>query len=198
MKDISKELASGDYLAFFVEPRLQLSMEKLDLDFLKELKAICQKHDCALVVNDTGSLFSRYSEDSFLASELIEPDAGFAYLGGQMGLCYTTEDLYLSDPLMLISTWDGDEHSFSIFAEALKGFKASSKERFKKRAEFNKQLSAYLENCEIEDYFLEGGYGWINGEVPKPLRNCLKKVGSRYLVLPEDGEMTRALELLVS
>lgn len=63
-----------------------------------------------VVVNDTSGHCFRGSKDHYFTVNEFKntPDAFFCYLGGQAALCFVKEDIYVKDPLMMISTWDGD------------------------------------------------------------------------------------------
>ena len=126
LNTIEEELASGKYLAFFInisdlilnchEDKAYGSAEQA----LIKIKAICQKHNVYIVYNQTCEF--EYSDET-------TPDALIKYLGGQMGVCALKEELRVDKPLMMISTWDGDEYSLCAYNKSLE-LKQESLESF--------------------------------------------------------------------
>ncbi len=41
------------------------------------------------------------------------------FTGGQMGICFLSKEYFLSAPLMMISTWDGDQFALSQYKKAM-------------------------------------------------------------------------------
>ena len=196
VENLENTLADNSTLAVFVEPLMQKTGERVSEEDLKLIREICTRYKTPLVFNDTGSLFSRYSEDFFLASSIkeIEPDLGISYLGGQMGVCYSKEEFYSSDPLLLISTWEGDEFAFASFMKAVESFTEVKQEKLRARKEFSKQLEQILLSSGISEYELINGVGWFKGEVPKAIADCFKKIGERSLVLATDSEIKKFID----
>lgn len=114
IKQINEALTSNEYIALFIEPSPQfLKAEDVSQSFLTKLKYICDKHETRIVLN----LTSEFMGFDFNALPII-PNAIMAYLGGQAGVCYLDLANFVEDPLMLISTWDGDAHSTAQFVRA--------------------------------------------------------------------------------
>jgi glutamate-1-semialdehyde aminotransferase len=175
----------------------QLSMVPVSERFSKELRRLCTEHQVALVFNDTGSLFNRYSSDSFLASaSSVTPDAGFSFLGGQVGVCYMSEALYCTDPLKLISTWDGDEFSLASFIEELEVHSKNIKQRLENRDKFHAHLEQVFNDCQVEHKSLHKGYGRFQGNVPLSLARMFKTVDGYKIIAPTDCAISRFLNSL--
>jgi len=199
LKEILEKLKSAlsdSHLAVFVEPMLQNSMLRLPMEFLEEVRGLSRKAGAAFVVNDTAGLFGSFDEQHFMPSSSLNPDCGFAFLGGQMGIVYTTEALFVSDPLLLISTWDGDEFSLSSFSRALSQFESKKSEIYELRKRFGEALESKLKDYGLEDISLSKGFGSFTGAIPSPLRDKLTEIDGRFVLAPSDSELKRAVEFL--
>ena len=108
----------GDWLAFY----LDLNLPELDDDIIAETIRCCRSAGVPVVVNETGPLFGTEGQYTRRFADQVDllPDAGVAWLGGQMALTYTNNDLFSDKPLMLISTWDGDAYALARYAEAMR------------------------------------------------------------------------------
>jgi 4-aminobutyrate aminotransferase-like enzyme/GNAT superfamily N-acetyltransferase len=165
-----KELASQEYLAFFVEPLTQNTLKTLDLLTLKKIKSLCQKYHVSLVFNETASSFFRWDNNVFFASAHPEvtPDAAFVYGGSQAGMCFLKKEYYIEKPLMMISTWDGDEFSQWQFATACKKMITHKKAWEDDRVAFIKDLNQRFQ------LKLTREYGLLSDRiVPLPLKQML-------------------------
>ncbi|MEM9411786.1 MAG: hypothetical protein AAGA30_11775 [Planctomycetota bacterium] len=110
-----KELLQEEkLLAFFVEPRKFADQTNL----LAECVRVCRENKTPIVYNETGPEFGTTSQFSRIPE--LTPCGGIAWLGGAMALTYCSHELFVDDPLMLISTWDGDAYSLARFAEAMR------------------------------------------------------------------------------
>ncbi len=119
LKEIEKIVKVQKILAIFIEPSPQkLNNKNVSSKFLVNLSKVASKNGVKIVYNISSQMLST----SFLTME-AQPDAMMAYLGGQMGVCYMSNDCYVDAPLMLISTWDGDSHSLAQFVSAKKSSK---------------------------------------------------------------------------
>ena len=64
-----------------------------------------------------------YSEKFYAAFKHAKsPDAVMAYYGGQFSMIHINKNYFLDKPLMLISTWDGDEYSLQHAVNELKAY----------------------------------------------------------------------------
>jgi len=123
LEEIAHYLKNNKVFAFFMEPLTTYDKKKISLSFIKKLKNLLSINGVYLVFNETSSSQYKYSPDFEILSSQKEllPDGAFIYLGGQAGIVYLKKELHYSQPLMMISTWDGDEHSFAQATKNLKG-----------------------------------------------------------------------------
>ena len=112
--DITERLKSAikenPPIAFFVQAEKFAGHE----DELARCVAICREYEVPVVFNETGLRFGTKDQMSRIAN--CQPDASIVWLGGQMALAFVTVDYFADDPLLLISTWDGDAYSLARFA----------------------------------------------------------------------------------
>lgn len=87
------------------------------------LAEACRRHDVPLVLVESASGLYRSGDGAWgvdgLPDEVV-PDAVLWYPGGQLGHVFVGERYWVSKPLTLISTWDGDELSIIHTHEALR------------------------------------------------------------------------------
>ncbi len=112
-KLLSSNNSSRDYFGLYLEP-LRKDGTKKDRGILRAYRDVCSENGLPLVFVESNSWGFRYDPNSFLAatSELC-PDLVAMFLGGQLGLVATKNDFFLDKPLMMISTWDGDDYSLA-------------------------------------------------------------------------------------
>ncbi len=115
---LAGQLKEDGWLAFFVETRCWIDR----MDLLAECIRLCRHAGVPIVFNETGPQFGSGEQASRKLDTRFDllPDAGVAWLGGQMSLTYTNDFLFADDPLLLISTWDGDAYALARFAETMK------------------------------------------------------------------------------
>ncbi len=192
---VEKEFKSNAHLAVWVEPLLQKTMEKVPYEFLRGLKKLCTSHNVALIYNETASQFYRYSPKEFMASCLkeISPDAGMVYMSGQSGLSFVSDRYFFEQPLMMISTWDGDEFHFLSYYQSycnvmnnLEDYQATAKA-------FHEKLIAELALYEIDDVKIENGFGYFKGSIPNSKAAMFQHKGNHYLVCPSFDAMKEYL-----
>ena len=117
-KSLVQALESDEWLAFYLDP----NMRGLDDDAIKDVFGMCRAAGVPIIVNETGPTFGteeQFSQRIFRDMDLV-PDAGVAWLGGQMALAYTNETYFADSPLLLISTWDGDAYAMARYAESIR------------------------------------------------------------------------------
>lgn len=107
-------LSTEQWLGLFVQTERFVGQEQK----LAACVAACRAHSVPIIFNETGPRFGTKSQLS--RQEGLLPDAGVAWLGGQMALAYTGDSFYADNPLLLISTWDGDAYALARFAETMK------------------------------------------------------------------------------
>lgn len=195
LKEIESEFARGLYLAVWVEPVLQKTMEKMPYEFLRGLRELATLHKVALVYNETASQFFRFSHKNFFASSFpdITPDVGLVYFGGQAGMTFANEHYFLEQPLMMISTWDGDEFSFNsyhhVFSEVMK-----NPHDYKETAKlFHDKLVDELSRYAIDSIKIENGFGHFKGSIPASKSKMFVHNGEHYIVCPSYDAMKEYL-----
>jgi acetylornithine/succinyldiaminopimelate/putrescine aminotransferase len=191
LSEVEQELNKNSYLAVWVEPVLQKSMEKLPYEFLKGLREITKKYNVALIYNETASQMYHYSHKNFFVSsfEDISPDAGMIYTGGQSGLVFCDEKYFLEQPLMLISTWDGDEFSFNTYHHAFKKIIDNKDNYLKTMKTFHMKVIDLLSKFEMDVIKIENGVGHFKGSIPSSLEKQFKKnEGHQYTICPSFDE----------
>ena len=196
LKNIEKEFVSGEYLAVWVEPVLQKTMEKMPHEFLRGLRELATKHKVALVYNEAASQFFRYSHKHFMAScfNEIAPDAGMIYFSGQSGMAFASTKYFLEQPLMMISTWDGDEFHFLSYLHAFKNVIAHSEEYKKTAKAFHGKLVDKLSRYDIDSIKLDNGIGHFKGLLPSSMSKMFTQNDGKYLVCPSFDSMKEYLE----
>ncbi len=195
LKAVESEMKTGEYLAIWLEPVLQKTMEKVPMDFLIELRKLSTHYKVALVYNETASQFFRYSEKSFMAAGLpeITPDAGLVYMSGQSGLAFTSTQYFLEQPLMMISTWDGDEFHFLTYYQAFKAVMKDTDQYKKISRAFHAKLTESLSTYQMETIKLENGSGYFRGPLPHSMSKMFIEHCGLYLVCPSYDAMKEYL-----
>ena len=193
---LKQQLSANDYLAFCVEPLMQKSLQRLSLEFLNTASEICSNSGVPIISNDTASAFNRYSSESFSAGPLFNADISILFLGGQMGLVMTSEKWFVSDPLALISTWDGDEHTLRLYAQYLRHYLDNQKDINRIRKRFSDHVKHLLNQQEKLCFDIHNGFGWIQGPLEYELaRLCDKTIcDGRYLLIPDDDSIAQYME----
>jgi acetylornithine/succinyldiaminopimelate/putrescine aminotransferase len=189
-------LSKTRVLAVWIEPLMQNTMERTPEIFLMELKNLCKHHGVALVYNETASAFGRYDKKHFFLSHNSDftPTAGFCFTGGQSGVAFTTKERFVDKPLMLISTWDGDEFALSNFAEALRQRQSDLDSFDRDRRDFEDCILRLIDGLSLDCFELENGAGYIAGPLPHCLSSLFKRTGDRHLICPSWSEMTKFLD----
>jgi acetylornithine/succinyldiaminopimelate/putrescine aminotransferase len=196
LKMVEKEFSTGEFLAVWVEPVLQKTMEKVPYEFLRGLRELATKYNVALIYNETASQFFRYSNKQFMASCFpeISPDAGMIYFSGQSGIAYTSTKYFLEQPLMMISTWDGDEFHFLSFYHAFKIVMANVEDYHQTAKNFHDKLVDKLSRYAIDAIRIENGFGYFKGSIPSSMSKMFVQHNGVYLVCPSYDAMKEYLE----
>lgn len=196
LKNVEIEFSTGEYLAVWVEPVLQKTMEKMPYEFLRELRILATQYNVALVYNETASQFFRYSNKQFMASCFpeITPDAGMIYFSGQSGIAYTSSKYFLEQPLMMISTWDGDEFHFLSFYHSFKNVMANLEDYKNTSKAFHEKLVDKLSRYELDAIKLDNGFGFFKGSIPNSMSKMFVQNNGTYLVCPSYDAMKEYLE----
>lgn len=196
LKDVENHFLKEKFLAVWVEPLLQKSMEKMPYEFLRGLRDLTKKYNVALVYNETASNMYRYSTKNYFVSnfEDIAPDAGILYTGGQSGLVFVHENYFLDTPLMLISTWDGDEFSFNTYYEAFKNVQLNKEDYFATLKKFHAFIIDQLSRFEMDVLKLDNGIGYFKGAIPASMERMFTRNDQGiYIICPSYDAMKEYL-----
>ncbi len=198
LKNVENEFKKGEYLAAWIEPVLQQTMEKVPMEFLVGLKKLCSTYNVALVFNETGSQAYRYNDKSYFISSdrSIMPDLGLAYFGGQAGIAFSKEEFFLEQPLMMISTWDGDEFSMLSYHQAFKQIQNAPEQFIKTCNEFQTKLIDKLSEYDLETIQIQNGRGFFKGAIPTSLSRLFKEFNNYYVVNPSFDAMRDFIEYI--
>lgn len=195
LQAVEKEFSLGNYLAVWVEPLLQKTMEKMPFEFLKGLRLLSTKYKVALVYNETASQFYRFSHEHFFAScfHEIAPDAGLIYCSGQSGIAFASDSYFLDQPLMMISTWDGDEFSFNTYHHSFKKVMNNQEDYKKTTKTFHQSLIKNISRYEIDIIEIDNGFGYFKGSIPASMAKMFVHNGENYIVCPSYDSMKEFL-----
>ncbi|MGE0614620.1 MAG: aminotransferase class III-fold pyridoxal phosphate-dependent enzyme [Bacteriovoracia bacterium] len=109
---------SEEVFGLMVEPLREKTGERKSERELAALIAACRKRDIPIFFQETGSHFRKYDPSRlFCAGADLQPDGIVFYPGHQLGVLAVNDKYFLEKGLMMISTWDGDEHSFQMLRE---------------------------------------------------------------------------------
>jgi 4-aminobutyrate aminotransferase-like enzyme len=196
LRQVEKEFETKEYLAVWIEPVLQKTMEKVPYEFLRGLRELATKYNVALVYNESASQFYRFSNKHFLASCFTEvsPDAGMIYFGGQSGIAYTSHKYFLEQPLMMISTWDGDEFHFLTYYHAFKYIQANLEDYRVTAKAFHEKLVDKLSRYELDAIKIDNGFGYFRGSIPTSISKMFIQHNGTYIVCPSFDAMKEYLE----
>jgi len=105
---------NADYfLGFYADAPAPGAKLQDQIKKLQDFSEICKAHRLPFVLNETQSAFWRSGKDFCIGGHEVDCDAIIIYPGHQLGVLAVKESLFLDKPLMLISTWDGDEFSLA-------------------------------------------------------------------------------------
>ncbi len=196
LTQVEKEFATGEYLTVWVEPVLQKTMEKTPYEFLRGLRELATRYKVALIYNESASQFFRYSNKVFMASCFpeITPDAGMVYFSGQSGIAYTSTKYFLEQPLMMISTWDGDEFHMLSYHHAFKSVMENQEEYKNTARDFHEKLVDKLSRYDIDVMKIDQGFGYFKGSIPASISKMFVQHNGVYLVCPSFDAMKEYLE----
>ena len=181
LKKLEEKIHKEKYLGVFIEPTRQKYMDSIGLDFLNKLREITSKHNTPLVLNETASKLGTFGQATY-ASNLMEesPDAMMSYLCGQAALVHISKKYFVDKPLMLISTWDGDEHSLAHAVQEYKEFDKNDSEETRK--DFNQYLEKIMNSYDFECFKHDRGAGNFIGSLPPIYEKILTNIEGRNLI----------------
>lgn len=114
LKDLVEKQGADKLLGLFLEVVGERSGRVLSGDVARAVAAACRAHDLPLVLVETASGCYRAGAGAWGVDGLpadVVPDMVLWYPGGQLGHIFVGDRYFISKPLVLISTWDGDELS---------------------------------------------------------------------------------------
>ncbi len=112
-------------LGVALEPIQQLTGRRVSVRFLRALRQLCDEMMVPLVMNESASWAYRGSRELFYCQATgVLPDALTVFAGGQLGQVLVNSEYFVEKPLMMISTWDGDELSCLRLREQVRILKA--------------------------------------------------------------------------
>ncbi len=196
LSSVEALLDQHDYMAVWIEPVRQRDLVPVVYDFLKGLKTLLKNRGIPLIYNETAAQMFSWSDQHYFASNDsdLTPNASFAFLGGQSAVAMLEKDIFVKEPLMMISTWDGDEFSLAQYCRAMKRIVSDPKRFFDVREKFHQELERVLSRYPIQSQ-LKNGRGTFCGALPLPLQHFFRSRGSFFVVDPSYAQMERFLSL---
>lgn len=115
VEELKACLNKNPYHSCWVEPLGQFTGAMKNLDLLKSIREFTKQAGVPLIFCETSFLKSGVNDFAKMVSQTLRPDCGYVYLGGQMGLAYLQLEHWVSKPLEIVSTWEGDAYSLHQF-----------------------------------------------------------------------------------
>ena len=197
LEQIKKSFSKKSYAGVWIEPVMQRDLQRVPKKFLLSLKELCYKQKIPLLYNETAAAGFAYEESAYFASSDpdLTPDGGFCFLGGQAGLVFCREGIWIPDKLMMISTWDGDEFSFFNYRLGMQKI-LKNKERYEKDLkDFERKLEKSLADYSIDSKSFFRGRGCFKGTISTTLAKHFHKRAGYYVVDPSWDSIKMFLEL---
>lgn len=194
--ELENKLKSGGFQAFFIEPTEYLTLRSLPLEILSKIRELTTKYNTPLVFNETTSAGYRYDLDHYSACNIegIIPDAGCIFLGGQAAIVYTKEEYFIDKPLMMISTWDGDELSFVTYQKAIKDIEENKHDFTQIVSSFDKKMTEEVSKFSFDRFHIKNGLGLVSGNLPGDLKKLLIKNEKGFRICPNYYQMKKYLK----
>ena len=192
IEQIRQGLQDKKYLGIWIEPLPQNSQIPVPSNFLEKLCQLQEEFQVPVIFNETASSGYAYTS-TYFASSSFTPSACFSYFGGQWSFCALREKYFLSKPLMMISTWDGDEFSAKQAYYHLQNLKKEDnlEEIIRK---FEDKLKEFLSPYPIKDLSLSRGHGQFRGAIPLNIRELFtRRKDGVYLISPSIQAMKKFL-----
>lgn len=186
LDDIKKAAKQGKLNSLWIEPVCQDNYSNVPLSFLKKLRKLADSYSIPLIYNETASQQFTYSDNHYFMSheKEIMPDCFFAFLGGQAGLVFCKEQFFVAKPLMMISTWDGDEHAFASYHKGMDDILKNKEDYIKTRNEFHTKMVEKLSEYPNSTHNLKNGRGIVKGPLPTKILKKFRKLGSSFICDP--------------
>ena len=97
-------------------------------------------------------------------------------------MAFVRKELFNEKPLMMISTWDGDEFSFASYVMGMEKLIKDHDGYIRLARDFESKLKKMLDNHIGLQFGLSGPRGWIAGTLPYSLRKLFKEEGDRHIL----------------
>lgn len=111
-EQLLNEHGAETILGVFVEPLQERTGRVLSEQGAARLQQLQVQHGIPLVFAETASSYYRSGAGAFYGDTLkITPELRYWWAGGQVGFVHCRAPYFTPQPLMMISTWDGDELS---------------------------------------------------------------------------------------
>ena len=104
------------------------------------------------------------------------------------------ESFFIDTPLMMISTWDGDEFALACYHRAMTKIKNDSQSFLDTRNQFEECLKKHLKPYRAQS-MLENGRGVIQGPLPTFLQQFFDQNKYGFIVDPNYSAMRRFIKL---
>lgn len=195
LRRVGEVLDEGPRLGVWIEPLPRATMVETPRPFLAGLRALCSERRVPLVYNETASQFYRYDGKRFLAAQDpdLAPDALVLHAGGQAGLVCMAEPLFLEKPLMMISTWDGDEFSLGNYVKAVRDVERDPGAYLATCRAFERRLGERLGRLAGVESRLRGSRGAVRGALPPEEASWFRGGGAFHTVCASRDQMRRFL-----
>lgn len=198
IKNLRNQLEQQKYMSIWIEPIRQLYGDKVPQQFLEMLIDLGYEFKIPVVFNETASQFFRYNIQHFYTANSLSkaPMACMSYLSGQQSIVFVKKEYFIDKPLMLISTWDGDEaslchahHQLQLILENKKVFNTTIKN-------FDKKIKELLGQYKNLEYFVENSIGHVEGNLPIKLRKMFRASPSplKHVIIPSYSQVNEFLE----
>ena len=172
-------------LGIWIEPIGQKTGHKIEEDVLAKILKTAAEINVPVIFNETASSGFSFSPQQFYASsDELKPDAIMTYHGGQLGTVNISEKYFLDKPLMLISTWDGDEFSAGLASSKVKNEKSRHKDLEHLRNKFMLEVHEYLKERKVTQYKIEHGVGYFESPVPLHWSSIIQRYNGRSILNP--------------
>lgn len=172
-------------LGIWLEPIGQRTGHIIPEKVLTKIVETAKKCDLPVIFNETGSKCYAFSSSRFYAAgDEIAPDAIMTYHGGQLGTVNISEEFFMDKPLMLISTWDGDEFSANLVFDEIDQVERNKEEFLKLKNQLHSELETYLKARNVSNYQLKHSVGFFESTLTPKYRKLFNKFGNRIIVNP--------------
>ena len=98
-------------LGLWLEPVQERTGQVIPRWFFEQLNEIRLQSDLPIVFVENATSYYRYGSNPFFDHQMLVPDIITWFGGGQIGFLHVNARYFVSTPLTMVSTWDGDELS---------------------------------------------------------------------------------------